>query len=67
MEFDQRGSKVELIMAENPNDPAARCRAVFLHWLNGNGVQPQKWWKLTELIADCYSDEFADEIRNALL
>ena len=67
LDFDESGSKLDLIKAENPCEPEACCRAMFQHWLKGNGVKPHTWWKLTELIADCYSEDFADDIRDALL
>ena len=40
LDFDESGSRLALIKVEHPTNPVACCRAMFQHWLNGNGVTP---------------------------
>ena len=67
LDFDKSGSKLALIKAEHPTNPEACCRAMFQHWLNGNGVRPCSWRKLVELIDDLDQEVLAQEIQTALL
>ena len=67
LDFDESGSKLALIKAEHPTNPEACCRAMFQHWLNGNGVKPCSWRKLVELIDDLDQEVLAQEIQTALL
>ena len=66
LEFDESGSKLSLIEAEHPTDPVGCCRAMFQHWLNGNGVTPCSWGKFIELLKDLDQEVLAQEIQNAL-
>ena len=67
MNFDQTGAEVETIERKYRSDPKDCCRAMFQHWLNGNGVSPCTWGKLIELIEDLDQEVLAQEIQNALL
>ena len=66
LDFDKSGSKLELIKAEHPNNPVACCRAMFQHWINGNGITPCSWRMLIELLEDCNQQVLAEEIQSAL-
>ena len=65
LEFDIRGAKLELIKTAHPNDPVACCRAMFQHWLEGNGVKPCSWRKLIEVLEDCDLEVLAEEVEAA--
>ena len=66
LEFDSSGSKLSAIEEKYPNNPEACCRAMFIHWLEGNGVQPCTWSKLIELLKDCEQVKLANEIEAAI-
>ena len=66
LDFDESGSKLELIKAEHPTNPEACCRTMFQHWVNGNGIRPCSWRMLIELLKDCNQQVFAEEIQSAL-
>ena len=66
LEFDNSGTKLELIKSTYPANPEACCRDMFRHWLNGNGVRPCSWRKLIELLKDCHHKVLAEEIQDAL-
>ena len=65
MNFDSDGTQIDIIGKKHPNDPKECCRALFQHWLNGNGVKPCSWRKLIELIRDCDDGALAQEIQSA--
>ena len=65
LEFDTRGSKLSLIKADHSTSEAC-CRAMFQHWLNGNGVTPCSWGKLIELLDNLDEEVLAQQIQNAL-
>ena len=64
LEFDECGSKLDLIGTKYPNDPEACCREMFKHWLNGNGVKPCSWRKLIELLENCDFDVLAEQVNS---
>ena len=66
LDFDESGSRLALIQAEYPNNPMACCRAMFQHWLNGNGLTPCSWHTLIELLNDLDEVILAQEIQSAL-
>ena len=66
LDFDGTGSKLALIKADHSTGEAC-CRAMFQHWLNGNGVRPCSWRKLIKLIDDLDEEVLAQEIEAALL
>ena len=67
LEFDSSSSKLDEIEEKYPNNPEACCRAMFQHWLKGNGVQPCTWSKLIELLKHCGEQEkLANEIEAAI-
>ena len=65
LDFDESGSKLSLIKADHSTSEAC-CRAMFQHWLNGNGVSPCSWHTLIELLDDLDQEVLAQEIRNAV-
>ena len=66
LEFDNTGSKLALIKAKYPANPEACCRAMFQHWLSGNGLTPCSWRTLIDLLDDLDEVVLAQEIQNAL-
>ena len=66
MDFDRGGTELATIDSRHRGDPKECCRAVFQHWVNGNGVKPHSWRKLIELINDCDQEVLAQEIQSAL-
>ena len=67
LDFDESGSKVALIEVKYPTNPEACCRAMFQHWLNGNGVTPCSWRMLIKLLNALDKGILAQEIQSALL
>ena len=65
MEFDERGSQLDLIRSKHPNDPVECCREMFKHWLNGNGVKSCSWRELIELLRDYDFEALAEEVNSA--
>ena len=66
LNFDKSGSKLNKIEEKYPDDHERCCRAMFQHWIQGNGVQPCTWSKLILLLKDCDQEEFANEIKATL-
>ena len=66
MNFDKSGTEIETIEKKYRGDPKECCRAIFQHWINGNGVKPCSWRKLIELIDDCDQEALAKEIQTAM-
>jgi hypothetical protein len=66
MDFDDKGTELATFEVKNRGDPEECCRAIFQHWMNGNGVRPCSWRKLIELIDDCGQVVLAEEIQTAL-
>ena len=66
MNFDLRGKEVETIEQKYRGDPKNCCRAMFQHWLDGNGVRPCTWGTLIELLEDCDQVALVQEIQSAL-
>ena len=66
MDFDQTGTELATIDSKHRGNPKECCRAMFQHWVNGNGVRPCSWRKLIELIDDCDQEALAEEIQTAL-
>ena len=67
MDFDETGTQLDIIRDKYHGDPEVCCREMFQYWLKGNGVKPQTWHKLVELIGDCDQEVLADELRCVLL
>ena len=65
LDFDEAGTELDSIEKAHPTDKA-RCKAMFQHWLKGNGVRPCSWRKLIQLLEDCDQDLLAKEIQDAL-
>jgi hypothetical protein len=65
LDFDESGSKLKSIKADHSTSEAC-CRAMFQHWLSGNGVTPCSWRKLIELLNDLDQVVLAQDIQNAL-
>ena len=66
MNFDDTGAEIETIKQKYHGDPKECCRAMFQHWLNGNGVRPCSWGTLIELLEDCDQQALVEEIQSAL-
>ena len=66
LEFDDCGAKLMDIEENYPNDPDSCCRAIFQHWLMGNGVTPCSWRKLIQIIEDSNQEMLAKEIKAVL-
>ena len=65
LDFDQDGTELDNIEKLYSTDKA-RCKAMFQHWLKGNGVRPCSWRKLIQLLEDCDQETLAKEIQDAL-
>ena len=65
LDFDESGSKLALIKADYTTSEAC-CRAMFQHWLNGNGVGPCSWRTLIGLLDDLDKEVLAQEIEAAV-
>ena len=66
MNFDNTGAEIETIEQKYRGDPKDCCRAMFQHWLNGNGIRPCSWGTLIELLEDCDQEALIEEIQSAL-
>jgi hypothetical protein len=66
MNFDPTGAEIESIEQKYRGDPKDCCRAMFQHWLNGNGKRPCSWGTLIELLEDCDQQALLEEIQAAL-
>ena len=65
LDFDETGTELDNIEKAHSTDKA-RCKAMFQHWLKGNGVRPCSWRKLIQLLEDCDQESLAEEIQDAL-
>lgn len=66
LDFDPDGRTLDLIEAEQKiNGPVACCRAMFQHWLAGNGA-PATWDTLMELLQDAEQSHLAQQIKAVL-
>ena len=65
LDFDESGSKLALIKADHSTSEAC-CRAMFQHWLNGNGVTPCSWRTLIGLLDDLDQEVLGQEIEDAV-
>ena len=65
LNFDEDGTQLSIIDREHPKDLKGCCRAMFKHWLNGNGL-PCTWRTLVELLRDLDRKNLAKEIESAL-
>ena len=66
LDFDPDGRTLDLIEVEQKmNGPVACCRAMFQHWLAGNGV-PATWDTLMELLQDAEQSHLAEQIKGVL-
>ena len=66
LDFDPSGAQLAIIDKKYLRDPEACCRAMFQHWLEGNGVKPCSWNTLIELLEECDQEALAKEIQEAL-
>ena len=66
LDFDESGSRLALIKAEYHANPVDCCRAMFQHWLNGNGLTPCSWRTLIKLFNDLDEVVLAQDIQSAL-
>ena len=65
LDFDQDGTELDNIEKSHLTDKA-RCKAMFQHWLKGNGVRPCSWRQLIQLLEYCDQETLAKEIQDAL-
>lgn len=66
LNFDSVGQTIEQIKA-NEKQVELCCRAMFQHWLQGNGrLQPATWAILIQILEDCDFKNLAKEIRDSL-
>ena len=65
MEFDKSGGKLNRIKEEHQGDAEECCRAMFQHWIDGNGEIPCSWRNLIEILEDCEFEELASDLRSA--
>ena len=65
LDFDKIGTELDNIEKAHSTDKA-RCKAMFQHWLKGNGVKPCSWWTLIQLLKDCDQESLANEIQDVL-
>ena len=65
LDFDPDGRTLDLIEVQKMNEPVACCRAMFQHWLAGNGV-PATWGTLIELLQDAEQSHLAEQIKGVL-
>ena len=62
LDFDDDGTELDIIDKQHRLDPKACCRAMFQHWLKGNGKTPHTWRTIVKLIKDADRETLADEI-----
>ena len=65
LDFDNNGSKLALIKADHSTSEAC-CRAMFQHWVSGNGLTPCSWRTLIDLLDDLDEVVLAQDIQRAL-
>ena len=65
MEFDKSGGELKRIKEKHQGDVKECCRAMFQHWINGNGIRPCSWNKLIEILEDCEFEELALDLQSA--
>ena len=66
MNFDPTGAEIQSTEQQYCGVPKDCCRAMFQHWLSGNGVRPCSWGTLIELLEDCDQQALVEEIQSAL-
>ena len=68
MDFDCRGSNVQLIESQHAIEgPVACCREVLQYWLCGNGsYQPPTWENFIQLLQDIEETNLATMLRDHL-
>ena len=67
LEFDTTGAQVNIIHANNVSQGVESCcRAMFQHWLEGNGTQPASWSTLLEVLRDSDFNNLAAQLEKAL-
>ena len=67
LDFDQTGTALNQIEADRGREGVESCcRAVFQHWLEGNGVQPATWATLLQILEDCQFRNLATQVRDFL-
>ena len=66
LDFDDNGTELDIIAKEHPLDPKACCRAMFQHWLKGNGRIPCTWRTMVKLIKDTNQETLAEDIETLL-
>ncbi len=69
LEFDHTGTQLNNLASQYAHaslSPVEPCRAMFMHWLEGNGVKAT-WEKVLEFLIDINKKEVADKIEKILL
>ena len=66
LNFDPTGVKLAQIEADHTGVDSC-CRAMFQHWLEGNGVQPASWTTLIQILEECHFRSLAAQVRDALI
>ena len=66
LDFDDSGTELDIIKEKHRSDPVNCSRAMFQHWVKGNGRGPHTWRTLIELLEESDHKVLAGEIRNAL-
>ena len=61
LEFDEDGTTLGVIESNHLKAEVC-CRAMFQHWIKGNGVRPCSWRKLIELLEDCDFGTLSEEV-----
>ena len=64
MEFDKSGNELKRIKEEHQGDVKECCRAMFQHWINGNGEIPCSWRNLIAILEDCEFEELASNLQS---
>ena len=66
LDFDEAGTHLELLEAQYAGrNTVDCCRAMFQHWLQGNGVEAT-WDKLVELLTDSQMSTLASDVEEIL-
>ena len=66
LDFDNNGTELDIIDKKHPSDPIECCRAMFQHWLKGNGKKPCTWQTLVQLIKYADQERLADDIESLM-
>ena len=68
LDFDRVGTQLELIYANKCKDGVEECcRAMFQHWLKGNGLKPVSWSTLIQILKDCDYNALASRVTAVII